>query len=141
MSFLVSPVRNITEKEKKEIEERVKLMEQHGIKVYWPKRDTDQNDPVGLRICVDNAKAILNQRGTLVWWNRKSQGSLFDFGMAFMLQFISEMLMQKKINMKGLKKLLRNRLLILENLEKVKRTPRKSFNNVLLEIDKLGDYL
>lgn len=136
-NFLISPVREVTDEEKKRIAEYVEKLENLGAKIYWPLKDTDQNDAIGLRICADNAKAILQNKITSVWWNGKSTGSLFDFGMAFMLTVISLMMKDKELNMKTLKKLLKNRLIILVNPEDVKETPDKSFSNVLKHIDEL----
>lgn len=110
--FLICPVRGITDEEKLAIEKYVLDLEAAGNQVHWPLRDTDQNDPVGWRICQANRQAIKNADEVHIWWNGKSQGSLFDFGMAFALK--------KKI--------------VLVNLNSVQRTPQKSFNNVLLEI-------
>ncbi len=102
--------------EQKAIAKYVADLEKAGHKVHWPLRDTNQNDPIGLRICSDNREAILESGEIHIWWNKKSQGSLFDFGMAFAFLAI----FRKKI--------------VLANPESVERTPTKSFNNVLLEL-------
>ena len=61
-------------------------LEKAGHKAHWPARgDTNQDDPVGLRICNDNLSAIKYADEIHIWWNKKSSGSLFDFGMAFAL--------------------------------------------------------
>lgn len=112
--FLICPVRNITEREKKRIRRYLKKLEKQGHKVHWPLRDTNQDDPIGLRICTDNAKAIIWADEIHIWWNENSQGSLFDFGMSFM----SSILGKKKI--------------ILANPDEIAPTNGKSFNNVLL---------
>lgn len=112
--FLICPVRGITDEEKNAtiIARYVLNLVRSGHMVHWPLRDTDQDDLVGLRICQDNRHAIEDADEIHVWWNGKSQGSLFDLGMAFALR--------KKI--------------VLVNSDSVRPTPRKSFNNVLLEI-------
>lgn len=110
--FLICPVREITEEEKTAIGRYVAHLEKAGHRVYWPPRDTDQNDPVGLRICQDNRRALEESDEIHIWWNEKSQGSLFDLGMAFALK--------KKI--------------VLVNADSVRQTPHKSFSNVLLAI-------
>lgn len=110
--FLISPVRNVTKEERKEIEKYVVKLEAQGHSVHWPERDTDQNDPVGLRICRDNRKAMEGADEIHIWWNKKSEGSLFDFGIAFALK--------KKI--------------VLVNKSSIRSTPEKSFNNVLLTL-------
>ena len=54
-SFLICPVRNVSAEDTAEI---VMELERQGWSVHWPHRDTDQTDPVGLRICQDNRAAI-----------------------------------------------------------------------------------
>jgi len=72
--------------EQKETEGIVQGLEQEGYSVHWPHRDTDQDDPCGLRICNDNRAAIESADVIHVVWDGKSQGSLFDLGMAFALR-------------------------------------------------------
>lgn len=79
-TFLICPVRNYPQQE---IEKRVKEMEDVGWKVYYPTRDTNQDDPTGLQICKENKKAISKADFVTVIWDGKSQGCLFDLGMAF----------------------------------------------------------
>lgn len=81
--FLISPVRNITPEEEKQIADYVEAKEIMGFAVYWPKRDTQQADPTGVDICLDNLCAIIIADEVHVWWNPASQGSAFDLGMAF----------------------------------------------------------
>ena len=108
--FLICPVRGITEGEMISIERYVLDVERSGHhKVYWPPRDTNQNDLIGLRICGDNRQAIEDADEVHIWWDGKSQGSLFDLGMAFALK--------KKI--------------FLVNFGSVQITPHKSFDNLL----------
>ena len=43
----------LADKEKKEqeaIKKWVEMMENHDCKIHWPPRDTNQADPIGLRI-------------------------------------------------------------------------------------------
>jgi len=110
--FLICPVRMVGETERKKIENYVASLEKSGHRVHWPERDTNQNDGIGLRICRDNRAAIKEADEIHIWWNEKSQGSLFDFGMAFA--------QEKKI--------------ILANPNDVLSTTQKSFNNVLLSL-------
>lgn len=84
--FLICPVRGVTDEEKVATEKYVLDLETAGNKVHWPPRNTDQDDPVGLRICQDNRQAIEDADEVHIWWNDKSQGSLFDFGIAFALK-------------------------------------------------------
>lgn len=141
--FLICPVRygkKLTRKHKKvqeKINEYVNQLEEAGHKVHWPPRDTNQNDPTGLRICTDNGLAISEADEVHIWWHwqekkwwqklmwwireKKSTGSLFDFGMAFMLFLLNE----KRI--------------ILANPEDIKPTKNKSFTNVLLDLQKIRE--
>jgi len=111
--FLICPVREITETEKTEIENYIEKLENGGHSVHLPFRDTDQDDLVGLRICTDNKNVIESADEIHIWWNDKSQGSLFDFGMAFMA----------------------NKRIVLANADFVTPTPNKSFKNVLLALN------
>ncbi len=126
--FLISPVRNVSPKERREIKAYVARLENQGHEVHWPERDTNQQDRIGLRIITDNKNALAAANEIHIWWQweekkwwqkpfwwikeRKSTGSLFDFGMAFALE--------KKI--------------LLANPNSIKTTPVKSFNNILLEL-------
>ena len=80
-TFLICPVRGHDMQETIEI---VNALEKEGYKVHWPPCDTDQIDQTGLRICQDNRMAILEADVIHFVWDGKSQGCLFDLGMAFM---------------------------------------------------------
>lgn len=82
--FLICPVRNSSEETTQEIAAYVQKLEDAGYRVYWPTRDTKQDDPVGMRICRDNGRAILLADEVHVWYNAGSQGTVFDLGMYFM---------------------------------------------------------
>lgn len=82
-SFLICPVRGIAPETHAQI---VAGLEAEGLTVHWPPRDTDQNDPTGLRICRDNMSAIAAADVVHVIWDGKSQGCLFDLGVAFALR-------------------------------------------------------
>lgn len=81
-TFLICPVRGHDTTETQAI---VDKLEAEGWVVHWPPRDTDQYDDAGLRICKDNLEAIKNADFVHIVWDGKSQGSLFDLGMAFAL--------------------------------------------------------
>jgi len=121
--FLISPVRNANKEISEQVKKYVKKLEDQGHKVHWPLRDTDQNDPIGLRICTDNAKAIIKSDEIHIWWNPESRGSIFDFGMAFMFNVLSEN-----------SGIFRAKKIILANPQKVNPSNQKSFNNVLLAL-------
>lgn len=132
--FLICPVRGANDKLTKRIGKYVKELEKQGHEVYWPYRDTDQSDPIGLRICTDNGWGIFEANEIRIWWlwqkkkwwqklmwwikEKRSTGSLFDVGMTFMLV----LLFGKKV--------------ILANPDEVKPTKGKSFENVLLALHK-----
>jgi len=80
-AFLICPVRG---HDMNELQPVVENLERKYV-LYWPHRDTDQDDPIGYRICRDNMKAIKEADVVLIIWDGKSQGSLFDLGMAFAL--------------------------------------------------------
>ena len=80
-TFLISPVRGIPMSHYQPLVERL----EETFDVYWPARDTNQIDKTGLTICQDNLKAMKEADMVHVIWNGKSQGSLFDLGMAFSL--------------------------------------------------------
>lgn len=107
--FLICPVRGITNEERIATEAYVLALESSGNTVYWPPRNTNQDDPIGLRICSDNRQAIKDADEVHVWWNGKSEGSFFDLGMTFAL----------------------NKKIILANPDLVQGTQGKSFGNVL----------
>jgi len=81
-TFLICPVRGANLKIQEPIVEEL----EKNYQVYWPPRDTHQNDPTGLVICQENLKAMKEASVVHVIWNGKSQGSLFDLGMAFALE-------------------------------------------------------
>lgn len=111
--FIICPVRNLTDEEKTRIENYIMRLEKMGHSVHFPPRDTNQKDRIGSRICLDNLSAIKRADEVHIWWNNNSEGSKFDFGMAFALG--------KKI--------------VIINSEMVLPTEYKSFSNVLLELD------
>ena len=82
-AFLICPVRQASEEMTDIVFDAVCSLEEAGNKVHWPARDTDQNDDTGFRICTDNKKAIEGADEVAIVWDGKSQGCLFDIGMAF----------------------------------------------------------
>jgi len=81
--FLIHPVRG---HDQEETEALVKSLERAAWEVYWPIRDTDQSDPVGLDICKANRAGIEAADIVAIVWDGVSTGSLFDLGMAFALR-------------------------------------------------------
>lgn len=118
--FVICPVREATDEEKAYILQYINTKEKEGIKVYYPARDTNQDDPVGLNICSQNRAGISNADEVHIYWNGKSTGSIFDFGMAFMAK----------------------KPIVVFNREYVKtlQTNGKSFHNVLLALHDLYEH-
>jgi len=81
-TFLICPVRG---HDMAETEALVAKLESEGWDVYWPPRDTPQDDPTGYNICRANEAAIRSRPYVHLTWNGESQGCLFDLGMAFAL--------------------------------------------------------
>ena len=82
--FLICPVRNATEDQKKRMTEYIEELESNGNKVHYPARDTKQEDLTGgWNICTTNKNAILESDEVHIFWDDKSTGSLFDLGVAF----------------------------------------------------------
>ena len=108
--YIICPVRNATQIELHKINEYVRSLEKLGHIVHFPPRDTNQ-DNTGIQICEQNRKAIEDADEIHIFWvGGQSKGSLFDFGMAFMLR----------------------KPIVLIN--KVIQTSTKSFENVLLTL-------
>lgn len=91
--FLICPVRNCHPFEVLAIEVYVHDLESRH-QVYWPARDTEQDDSSGgYEICRANFQAMLDADQIHIWYDEKSNGSKFDMGGVFMLV---EMLGYKK---------------------------------------------
>lgn len=83
--YLICPVRNVSPDDKHRATEYVATLERGGHRVHYPPRDVDQSDDCGLAICEAHRDAMLVADEVHVLWNPASNGSHFDFGMAFML--------------------------------------------------------
>lgn len=81
-AFLICPVRGYNLADWMVV---VQKLEGFGWKVHYPPLDTNQDDPVGLRICQDNFAAISRANVVFIIWDGISKGCLFDLGMAFAL--------------------------------------------------------
>jgi nucleoside 2-deoxyribosyltransferase len=86
LNILKDEVRDIGDDFRNGIETQVMFLESQGNKVYYPSQDTDQHDFTGLRICEDNRRAMKDADIVYVIWDGKSQGCLFDLGMAFAMK-------------------------------------------------------
>jgi len=88
--FVIAPVRNISQDFKNRVEAFINSLEtkydKEQLNIHYPLRDTDQEDQTGgYIICSDNLKALKEADIICVSWDGKSQGCLFDLGMAFAL--------------------------------------------------------
>lgn len=101
--FLVCPVRNVSDGVNDEIREYVSKLRKEGHSVHWPYYDTNQDDPIGTRILLDNTKKIFEADEIHFWFDKNSSGSHFDLGVTFALLCLGY---KKKIifaNRKGIK--------------------------------------
>jgi len=78
-------VRNITNGWKVGLTTYAEHLESLGHQVYFPLKNTKQNSSE-LEICEENRLAIMDADEVHMAWDGKSEGCLFDFGMAFALQ-------------------------------------------------------
>lgn len=111
---IVCPVRGVTPDEQSFLNKYVFDLEEKGYKVHYPPRDNTQSDPHGMLICEQMREAIKTSKEVHMYWNASSMGSKVDFGMVFMAE-------------KPLK---------LINRKDVKPTETKSYENVLIALDK-----
>lgn len=109
--FLICPVRNATESQRQQMDTWIAQKESDGDAVYYPARDTNQNDSIGYRICRDNRHALASADKIAIFWDKTSQGSLFDLGMAFALEKPIEII----------------------NVDEIEPTESKSFSNMMIE--------
>ncbi len=88
--YLVCPVRQATPEQTAAIREYVAKLEAQGHCVHWPARDTVQEDDTnGWQVCEENARAIIEADEVHVWWDPRSQGSVFDLGIAWALRMLA----------------------------------------------------
>ncbi|MBU1702642.1 MAG: hypothetical protein KJ970_00130 [Candidatus Eisenbacteria bacterium] len=85
--YLICPVRNVTEEQRRFADLYVEALEKRGVSVHYPPRDVDQTDDgVGLTLNSTHRQAMFACKEVHVIWDPSSRGSTFDFGMAFMLR-------------------------------------------------------
>ncbi len=113
--FLICPVRHATEEERSGISKYIKTLESEGYKIYYPARDTDQTDSIGINIITTNLGAILASDEVHLFYSETSQASLIDFGFAY-----------------GNKK-----PIYIVNKNRIKPSIGKSYQNVLLHLNEL----
>jgi hypothetical protein len=112
----------------KEIQDAIRIdvekLESEGNEVFWPKRDNpyQNTDKIGIQIITFNREKMLPADEIRVWYYKTSGGSIFDYGMFFAFVRVS-----------------RFKKLVIVNRDKIKPTPHKSFENVLLALEKEFD--
>jgi len=86
--YIICPVRIATDDVVARLEAYTHMLEDNGVDVHLPHRDTAQ-DARGLDICCENAMAIYMADEIHIFYNPKSQGIHFDLGVAFTLDQIA----------------------------------------------------
>jgi len=84
--YIICPVRNAPEGWKSAIENYVKMLESQGHEVHFPPRDVNQDDRTGYNICEAHREAMEKADVVHIAYDGKSEGCLFDLGMAFALK-------------------------------------------------------
>jgi nucleoside 2-deoxyribosyltransferase len=82
--YIISSVRDADDFIREKLEKYVSRLEKFGDNVHLPHRDTNQKEK-GINICKQNFEAIKNADEIHIFYNKDSQGSHFDLGMAFAL--------------------------------------------------------
>lgn len=96
--FLICPVRNATEKQRKWIEDFVSKKYKEGYTIHAPHLNTRQTDLFGgYSICVQNAQAVASCEEINIYYDKKSTGSVFDLGVAYALKKPLKLLNKEEI--------------------------------------------
>ena len=83
--YIICPVRNISPEWRDGLLNYTHILEKNGHKVYLPFRDTKQNDRTGFNICQAQVITMFDADEVHIAYDGKSEGWLFDLGMAFIL--------------------------------------------------------
>lgn len=84
--FLICPVRNASNDQRKWIENFVKEKHNEGYIIHAPHLHTVQNDLFGgYAICKQNALAVATSDEIDIYYDQTSTGSVFDLGVAYAL--------------------------------------------------------
>ena len=81
-AFVICSVRGMGQEYRDKLERYVSDLEDNGVDVHLPHRDTKQNAS-GLNICRQNAAAIKESDEVHVFYCSDSKGTHFDMGVAF----------------------------------------------------------
>ena len=96
--FLICPVRNATEEQKKWIEEFVAQKYKEGYLIHAPHLHTVQTDLFGgYAICRQNAEAVASSQEIDIYYDQSSTGSVFDLGVAYALHKPLQLLNREEI--------------------------------------------
>lgn len=84
--FLICPVRNASNEQRKWIEDYVLEKEKNGFIIHAPHLHTRQTDLFGgYAICKQNAEAVASSSEVNIYYDQSSTGSVFDLGVAYAL--------------------------------------------------------
>ena len=99
--FLICPVRNANNEQKKWIEDYVEQKNREGYIIHAPHLHTRQIDLFGgYAICKQNAEAVASSTEIAIYYDKSSIGSVFDLGVAFALHKPLILLNEDKIELK-----------------------------------------
>lgn len=84
--FLICPVRNATDEQRKWIEDFAREKYEDGYTIHAPHLHTRQTDLFGgYAICKQNAEAVASSQEIDIYYDQSSTGSVFDLGVAYAL--------------------------------------------------------
>ena len=97
--FLICPVRNASERQREDMELYKNIMLEAGYKVHIPHLDTEEEFDLfgGYAICCENGDAIAKADAVHIYYDKESQGSLFDLGIAYYLNKSLVLINQEQI--------------------------------------------
>jgi len=82
---IICPVRELSPEWRDGLTAYTYMLEGSGHHVHLPFRDTNQDDKTGFDICSDHARHMVWADEVHIAYYGKSEGWLFDLGMAFVL--------------------------------------------------------
>ena len=96
--FLICPVRNATDEQRKWIENFVSEKTKKGYIIHAPHLHTKQTDLFGgYAICKQNGEAVASSSEIDMYYDQSSTGSVFDLGVAYALHKPLKVLNEEKI--------------------------------------------
>ena len=98
--FLICPVRNATDEQRKWIEDFVVQKRKEGYTIHAPHLHTRQEDMFGgFAICTQNAEAVATSSEIDIYYDQSSTGSVFDLGVAYALHKPLKLLNEKEVTL------------------------------------------